>query len=148
MGSVKFLCSVAGVKFEGRQDILSRICKNKKSGEVKFLVSFQPTTYTDPATQVIEDAVAVFAGKEQIGFIPRKELSNPAVMSEETAVATCGWYAPAKAYTVNLYKHNIPSPKQYAYVKSVCNKNGWALPLYTAEAFSAFITSYQKAGGK
>lgn len=144
--SYEHIASVGGVTFANdngtdRQEIIGRICKNSKTNECRFIATLTPTKFVN-AQNVTEEAIAVFAGVEQIGLIRRSQLN--AVNGMKSAIAIASYYSKTGVYTVNLYKHETPSAKQYAYVKSVCDANNWRMPLYTKQDYTRFITSYKK----
>lgn len=147
----EYLTSVAGVKFANedgtsRQEVLAGICKGDKKNEHRFIASLVPTTFVN-AQNVTENAIAVYAGKDQIGFIPRKDI--PMMTGKKTVVVVAGYYEPADAYTATLYEHELPTAKQYSYVKRICNENKWEMPkLYTRQAYTAFLVNYEKAVAK
>lgn len=147
MNNYDYLTSVAGVKFDNengtnRQTLIANICRNEKKGEFRFIAELKATTFVN-AQNVTEEAIAVYAGTEQIGFVPRKSIAS--LKGVDKVVAIAGYYEPADAYTVNLYVHEAPSAKQYSYVKRICDANRWALPLYTRQDYTRFITNYEKA---
>lgn len=143
----EYLTSVAGVKFANedgvnRQEVIANICKGNKKGEFKFIASLVPTTFVN-SQNVTENAIAVYAGKDQIGFIPRKDIAM--MTGKKSVVAMAGYYEPADAYTVTLYEHEAPSSKQYSYAKRICNEHCWEMPkLYTRQAYTAFLVNYEK----
>lgn len=146
MNNYKYLAPTAGVTYanedgSSRQEIIASICRNDQSNEYHFIATLKPTTYVNQQN-VTEEAIAVYAGTKQIGFVARKDIEMMRGVS--TVVAIASYYGPAKKYTVNLYKHEVPSAKQYAYAKSICYKNGWALPLYTQQDYTKFLTAYEK----
>ena len=149
----KYLTSVAGVKFanspedggELRQAILSRLTNGDKKNEYTLILDRKPSIITTQRG-VREDAIKVMVGRDCIGFIPRKDI---AVMRNiPTVVGIISYYEPAEAYSVNLYAHEVPTGKQYKYVKTICNANSWPQPLYTRQDYTNFITAYQRDNNK
>lgn len=148
MNTYKYLTSVAGVSFSNedgteRQQAIKDICHGDTKNEYRFIATLRPATYTDPSTNVTENAIAVYAGYVQIGFIPRDSIEQ--MRGIESVVAIASYYGVAEKYTVNLYEHETPSAKQYSYVKRICNENNWRLPLYTRQEYTRFITAYDNS---
>lgn len=139
------LTNVVGVTFDNedgtnRQDIIKRICKDDTQNEHLFLARLENTTYVNPQN-VTERAIAVYAGKEQLGFIRHDFIEQMPDVTQVVAIAS--YFPKADKYTVNLYTHEKPSSKQYSYVKRICNMLGCPLPVYTRQAYTRFITDYE-----
>ena len=151
-----WLCSVAGVSYNNpdgsyRQEILSRIAGNHRTGDTKCIAELVLGIYEDANTHVREKAIYVHVGCECIGAIPRTEIGRfmDIINGGCTKVlASVGFYEKAGKYTCNLYEYEAPTKAQYATVVAICRNHGWQMPLYEKGEYTHFLTKYYAANKK
>ncbi len=125
---------VAGVTFandngEKRQDILANIGIGWKTARLK-------QTVFDG-----ERAVEVRIGSKMIGYVAKNQLSNE--LSHETELTCFIGVCKHKYYAV-LMPREIPTGKEYAYMKKLCLESKTAMPAYDRRAYAVYFSSLRK----
>lgn len=124
---------VAGVTFdnpdgESRQTIL------RKLGFGYRYAILKQTTFDG------ERAVEVRISGKLIGYVPKTQLGNPLSHEEElTALVSCYSKGDGKdKYYVTLSAREVPTSKEYAYMKKCCLAAKKPMPAYDKRAYAQY----------
>ena len=125
---MKATIKVAGVTFanengQNRQEIIANLGLGWKTAKLKQVV-FEG-----------ERAVEVRIGNHLIGYVPKTQLGNP--LSYETEVTALVEYYKDKWY-VTLSAREVPSSKEYAYMKKLCLDAKRPMPAYDRRAYAQY----------
>lgn len=126
---------IAGVTFKNADGVSRQnIIRSLQGAYGIITVDLVPTTYHNSETNADERAIEVreHVSHQLLGYIPKAELDNPMLSDQMT-----GFIRSYKGtWSVQLDNIKRPTPKQYAYVKSMCAKSGKAMPAYDVRAYA------------
>lgn len=130
---MKNTINVAGVTFanengENRQDIIASLGFGFKTAKLK------QTTFEG------ERAVEVRIGGKLIGYVPKTQLGNP-LSHEDELTALVSVYSKGEGkekYYVTLSAREVPSAKEYAYMKKCCIAAKKPMPAYDKRAYAQY----------
>lgn len=132
---MKTMVRVAGVTFNNDNGVSRQNIIRSLQGEHGIITcDLIETVYHNPETGEDEKAIEVreHVSKQMLGYIPRKELDNENLDNQMTGFIR--FYK--GTWSVQLDTIKRPSPKQYAYVKSLCTKYRKAMPAYDVRAYA------------
>lgn len=131
---MKSTIKVAGVTFANenganRQDIIRAIGAGWKTAKLKQVV-FEG-----------ERAVEVRIDGHLVGYVPKVQLTNPLSYERElTALVERYSKTPDDIgkWHITLSAREVPSSKEYAYMKKLCRDAGFAMPAYDRRAYANY----------
>lgn len=123
--------NVAGVTFTNtngtiRQNILKSMSATFQTARLKTVDFVNDKGQT-------EKAIEVYISGYQVGYIPKNQLNNP--LAEQTELTAFIAYCKGKYYC-ELTARQVPSAKEYAYMKHICIKSKKTMPAYDTRAYA------------
>lgn len=73
------------------------------------------------------------ATKQIVGWIPKVELEK---FADRSVKQMTGFISNYGSYSVELSPQDPPTSKQYAYMKAICNEEGYSMPAYDKRAYA------------
>ena len=127
----KPITKAVGVTFNNRQETLKRLSQDARWRSVTLI----HTKFKNEETGIEEDAIRIidYSTKEEIGWIPKKEVPSYKGIYEMTA--EIGEYK--DTMYCNLYYPKPPTRNQYWKIKRACERKGIKMPIYDVNAYEA-----------
>lgn len=112
-----------------RQEILEELVKLNRQ---IFTADLVYTKYKDEFAIKVRD----HATKQILGWIPKAEVEK---FRDKKIKQLTGFIHYYGAYCVQLDDQQAPTHKQYAYMKHLCEQNGWSMPAYDKRAYASIF---------
>ena len=132
---------LAGVTFNNdpddggrnRQEILAELYNG---GRQIFTADLIYTKYKDEFAVKVRDHLT----KQILGWIPKSDLEMFKDKKTRQLTGFIRWHG---GYHVQLDTQHAPTHKQYAYMKFLCEQNGYTMPAYDKRAYAGLFAILQ-----